>query len=59
MKLLEFELFGQQARDLAKHYGLEQDGETADENCKIFFEYKSIEGHPKVIIKWLQAGVDE
>lgn len=46
----EVKVFGDKAKDLAKSLGLEKSGDTTDINGKVWFEYKSVEGHPVVEI---------
>ena len=43
-------LFGEEARAIADELGLEMHGDATDINTKLVVEYRSIEGHPKLLI---------
>ena len=43
-------VFGDLAKKIAKHLDLVMSGDTTDVNTKVYFTYKSIEGHPKIIV---------
>lgn len=52
MKEVKFDIWGDEAKAIAKCLGLKMDGDMIDENTKITFTYRSIEGHAKVEVEF-------
>jgi hypothetical protein len=48
---VELPVFGNKAREIAEHLELKMDGDYTDINEKVFVTYRSVEGHPKVVIE--------
>lgn len=43
-------VYGDLAKEIRNHLGLKMSGDTTDVNTKVYFTYKSVEGHPKILV---------